>query len=145
LTVQLENDPYAERAHSTIVEAGPERAVVEQPGLRELDNHLGIRHASALYTCMYAAARALMLASVAELDGAGEARIEESTTAYPFVPVGLITNVATRTGDGWESAASELAAGRAARVGVAVDSTNEDGRTVSTLETTWAIEPAAAA
>ena len=136
------NDPYAERAHSTLVEATPERAVVEQPGLRELDNHLGIRHASALYTCMYAAARGLVLAATAEIDGAGEARLEESTTAYPFVPVGLITNTATRSEEGWASAAATLADGKAARVGVEVDATNEDGRTVATLATTWSIQPA---
>ena len=142
MATQLTNDPYAERAHSTLTEATPQRAVVEQPGLRELDNHLGIRHASALYTCMYAAARALVLAAAQELDGAGEARLEESTTTYPFVPVGLITNTATRSGDGWEQAAASLAGGEPARVGVDVDATNEDGRTVATLATVWSIQPA---
>jgi acyl-coenzyme A thioesterase PaaI-like protein len=141
--MQIVNDPYAARAQSTIAEASPERAVVEQPGLRELDNHLGIRHASALYTSMYAAARALVHAALTDLPGAGQARLESSETKYPFVPVGLITNTAERSGDGWESAAEELAAGRTARVGVYVDATNEDDRTVSTLETVWAIQPAA--
>ena len=108
--MQIANDPYADRAQSTIAEASPERAVVEQPGLRELDNHLGIRHASALYTSMYAAARALVRAAVQDLPGAGEARIESSSTKYPFVPVGLITNTAERSGDGWDLLADAIGA-----------------------------------
>jgi hypothetical protein len=138
VTVQVETDPYTQRAHSRVVEATPERAVVEQPGLRELDNHLGIRHASALYTTMYAAAQALVRAAVGE---SASARLTASTTTYPYVPVGLITSVAEPAGGDWEALRGGAAS--PAELQVRVESANEDGRTVSTLDSTWRVEPLA--
>jgi hypothetical protein len=114
-------DPYSERALVQIVEATPTRAVSEQPGVRELDNHLAIRHASALYTAMYAASRALVIAAAGE-----GARLTESVTTYPAVPVGLITSVAEWDGDPGD--------GR-----TVVTASNADGRTVGTLAATWAV------
>ena len=124
MAVQLETDPYSERAHVRIVEATPERAVSEQPGLRELDNHLAIRHASALYTAMYAASRALVLAAAG--DGA-RVRLAESVTTYPAVPVGTITSTAEWDGDPSLRRTQVVAS-------------NEDGRTVATLAATWVEE-----
>ena len=123
MTVQLETDPYSERAQVRIVDATPERAVSEQPGLRELDNHLAIRHASALYTAMYAAARALAVAAAGESE---LPRLAESVTTYPAVPVGLITSVAEWDGDPAERRTRVVAS-------------NEDGRTVATLDATWTV------
>jgi hypothetical protein len=138
---QVANDPYSEHAQTRLVEATPDRAVTEQPGLRELDNHLAIRHASALYTTMYAASRALVLAAVGETPAS--ARLAESVTTYPYVPVGLITSVAEPDGDGWESLTAELDAGRAVELAASVTASNDDGRTVATLAATWRVEPAA--
>ena len=138
MTVQVQIDPYAERAGARVAEAGPERAVVEQPGLRELDNHLGIRHASALYTAMYAASQALVRAAAGD---AGSARLTESVTTYPFVPVGLITSVAEPAGGDWDALGGDP--GDPVELRVRVESSNEDGRVVSTLESTWRVEPAA--
>lgn len=140
MTARVEIDPYAERAGTRVTEASPERAVVEQPGLRELDNHLGIRHASALYTTMYAAAQALVRAAAG--DAGSRAQLTSSTTTYPFVPVGLITSVAEPAGGGWDTLAGELEAGRPAELSVRVESSNEDGRVVSTLDCSWRVDPA---
>ena len=138
MTAAIENDRYCEQALTRLVEATPRRAVTEQPGVRELDNHLGIRHASALFTAMYAASRALVHAAAGE---GRSAELVESTTTYPFVPVGPITSVAEPAGGNWDG----LAAGGDGPVEleVAVTSTNEDGRTVSTLAATWRVAPAA--
>ena len=136
----MENDRYAEQAMTRLVEATPERAVTEQPGALELDNHLGIRHASALYTTMYAASRALVLAA---LGGAGSARLADSVTTYPFIPLGPVTSVAEPEGKGWDSLAEEIAAGRDVELRTAVTATNEDGRTVATLAATWTAGPGA--
>lgn len=135
--MRVESDPYVLRAGAHVAEASAERAVVEQPGLRELDNHLGIRHASALYTAMYAAAQALVRAAAGD---AGRARLTSSVTTYPFVPVGLIRSVAEPAGGDWAALGGELAA--AAELRVRVESSNEDGRTVSTLDSSWRVEPA---
>jgi hypothetical protein len=140
MTVQVEIDPYAERAGTRVTEATPERAVVEQPGMRELDNHLGIRHASALYTTMYAASQALVRAAAGDT---GRARLTESVTTYPYIPVGLVTSVAEPAGGAWDTLGADLAEGRPAELKVRVESSNEDGRTVSTLDSTWRVEPLA--
>lgn len=137
-----ENDQYCKQAMTQLAEASPERAVTEQPGALELDNHLGIRHASALFTTMYAASRALVLAAVGE---AGTAQFVESTTTYPFIPLGPVTSTAEPEGEGWDSLGAELEGGRAVELRTAVTSANEDGRTVSTLGATWRVEPSGAA
>jgi acyl-coenzyme A thioesterase PaaI-like protein len=140
VTVQVQIDPYAERAGARVTEASPERAVVEQPGLRELDNHLGIRHASALYTTMYAAAQALVRAAAGDT---ARARLTDSVTTYPYIPVGLVTSVAEPAGGDWVALAGEIEAGRGADLKIRVESSNEDGRTVSTLDSSWRVEPLA--
>ena len=41
------HDPYVDHLDTTVIEAGPTRAVVEQPASPILGNHVGVRHASA--------------------------------------------------------------------------------------------------
>src|SRR5213080_1835085 len=96
-------DPYAEHVLSRLVEAGPERAVVEQPPDPEVDNHVKVRHASALYAAAYEAARRLVLAALGERAASADVRLADSEIAYKQVGLGVITSTAVPDGPGWDS------------------------------------------
>ena len=136
LTVDLtEQDPFAAAAEVRVAEASADRAVVEQPALRHLDNHVGVRHASALFTAGYEAARALVGAAVP--GRSARAELVESECAYVNVGFGLITTTATPKGDGWDA----LATGAPAEVEVAVAGVDEAGKTVVELTHRWRVAP----
>jgi acyl-coenzyme A thioesterase PaaI-like protein len=127
-------DPYSEYLLSTVTEASATRAVVEQPMEPEVDNHVKVRHASALYAAAYEAARQLLMAALGERAEDVEARLEDSEIKYTSVGLGMLTSVAEPQGEGWD----ELADGDAT-VESFVTTTDPDGKTVATLWTRWAI------
>src|SRR5881392_3987667 len=88
------NDAYAAYCRATVLEAGPERAAVEQPPEPEVDNHVKVRHASALYTAAYEAARQLVLAALGERAGSAEVRLADSEIRYTAVGLGLLKSTA---------------------------------------------------
>jgi hypothetical protein len=135
-------DPYVEHVRARVVEAGPRRAVVEQPADDEIANHVMVRHASSLYTAAYAAARELVLAALGERAGSVDVRLEESEIAYRQVGLGLITSTAEPQGEGWGSLAAGVDAGRKVRLETSVVSAGEDGKTVVTLDARWSVAPA---
>ncbi|HEX8066919.1 MAG TPA: DUF4442 domain-containing protein [Thermoleophilaceae bacterium] len=132
-------DPFGEHTRSRVVDARPERAVVEQPAVRELDNHVGVRHASALHAAGYAASRALIAAALGELAESRSVRLVESDVSYASVGLGPLTTTAEPTGRGWDA----LADGSSVTLASTVTTTNEQSRTVARLELSWAVEPAA--
>ncbi|MDQ3934945.1 MAG: DUF4442 domain-containing protein [Actinomycetota bacterium] len=138
----LPRERFAERVHARLVAAGPQRVVVVQPHLPELANHIGVRHAGALYAGAYEAARALVLAALGELASRVRLSVAESRIQYEAMGVGPVTSVAATRGEGWESLHDDAATGRAATLETAVVSTGPGGETVVTLDLTWRVEPA---
>jgi hypothetical protein len=124
---------YAERASAKVLEASPEVAVVEQAAAPELENHVGVRHASALYVGAFEASRALVLEAAGE-HGA-RLSLEHVEIAYEQMPIGVITSRAERAGEGWEAID-----GNGARLETLVTSTNEAGKTVARLSARWRVE-----
>lgn len=115
--------------------ADPQGATVEQAADGELDNHLGVRHASALYAGAYAASRALVLAALAAHRPGAPCRMTSSELSYRRIPKGVIRNHATPAGDEWEL----LATGEELELHTEVVSVGEDGKVVLELSATWSV------
>ena len=135
----IENDAYAAYCRATVVDAGAERAVVQQPPDPEVDNHVKVRHASALYAAAYEAARQLVLAALGERAASADVRLADSEIAYKQVGLGVITSSAAADGPGWDTIAADLDAGGEVQLDCTVDSVDPGGKTVVTLTTRWAI------
>lgn len=125
-------DTYATHVGVRLLEAAPARAVVEQPALTELDNHVAIRHASALWAAAWAASHALVRAALGERAADAALELTDSAIRYEAVPLGLITTVAQPAGGDWDDPGRPGAELRATAT-----STNDQGRTVVALDTTW--------
>jgi hypothetical protein len=138
MAVRIESThPYATHVGVRLIAASPHRAVVEQPGLTVLDNHVGIRHASALYAAAWAASHALVSAALADgLDALAEPRLSDSEIRYEQVPRGPITTVAQPTSGDWDALEREDAELRATAISI-----DEHGKTVVALDTTWRVGP----
>jgi acyl-coenzyme A thioesterase PaaI-like protein len=126
-------DPYSARTLCRVLEATATRAVVEQPMEPEIDNHVKVRHASALYAAAYEAARQLL---VAGLGDSVEVRLADSEIKYLAVGLGTLTSTAEPVGDGWEKL------GEGGEVESLVTTKDPDGKTVTTLSVRWQILPA---
>lgn len=136
-------DRYGEYCRTRVVEVGPERAVVEQPPDQEVDNHVKVRHASALYAAAYEAARQLVVAALGDRADSVEVGLLDSDIAYSQVGLGVVTSTAEPTGDGWASLAEDVEGGRPVELETSVLSTNEDGKTVVKMGARWSVAPAA--
>jgi hypothetical protein len=132
-------DPYSAYCRTTVVEAAPERSVVEQPPDPEVDNHVKVRHASALYAAAYEAARQLVLTALGERAAAADVRLADSEIAYKQVGLGVVTSTAVPDGPGWDTLAADLDAAKPVELACTVESVDPGGKTVVTLGTRWAI------
>lgn len=135
-------DAYVEHLRVRPGEAGPDRVVVEQPADPEVDNHVRVRHASALYAAAYEAARRLVLAAVGERGDSVTVSLVDSEIAYTAVGLGVLTSAAEPRGEGWDSLAAALEAGEAVTLATSVASTDPDGKTVVTLDASFEVAPA---
>jgi acyl-coenzyme A thioesterase PaaI-like protein len=136
-------EPYSGHLRARVVEASPERAVVEQPADPEVDNHVKVRHASALYTAAHEASRQLLLATLGERAQSVRIGVADSEIAYRSVGLGVLTTTAERSGEGWDSLEADLDAGKSVQLENAVVATGEDGKPVITFEARWTVSPAA--
>ena len=134
-------DPYSDHTLSRVLEATPAQAVVEQPMEPEVDNHVKVRHASALYAAAYEAARQLVIAALGDRVDSVEVRLADSEIRYAAVGLGTLTSTAEPQGDGWSSLRDELAAGSVAELESLVTTTDPDGKTVTTLSVKWQVKP----
>lgn len=134
----IPRDPYVEYAQTTLTEASPERAVVEQPAASFLDNHVGVRHASALFTAGHEAARALVLATLGGRDDV-RAELVQSDVHYSNVGFGTVTSEAEPVGDGWSAAGD----GQPVELEALVTGRDEAGKTVFTVSERWSLTPSA--
>jgi hypothetical protein len=134
-------DPYTAYCRVTVEEASPTRAVVSQPPDSEVDNHVKVRHASALYAAAYEASRQLLLAALGEGAGSVEFRIDDSEIAYKAVGLGVLTSTAEPEGPGWDTLGADLDAGKTVQLDAPVVTTDPEGKTVVTLAVRWAISP----
>jgi hypothetical protein len=135
-------DPYADYLRVTVVEATPAKAIVEQPADPEVDNHVKVRHASALYTAAYEAARQLVLAALGESAASAELKVLDSEIAYKAVGLGMLTTTAEPQGSGWDTLAGEVDAGKTAELGVSVVTADPGGKVVATLDVRFAVAAA---
>jgi hypothetical protein len=104
-------DAFPTHCHTDVTHATPVRAVAVQHASRDLDNHVGVRHASALFTAAYAAARALLDAALRDSAPPGstssdrsvrcEARMVNFDISYKGIPQYEIVSEAVPDGDGW--------------------------------------------
>jgi len=136
-------ETYASYVRVDVVDATPDRAVVTQPPDPEVDNHVKVRHASALWTAGHEAARQLVLAALGERAESAGLTVTASEIAYKQVGLGVLTSTAQPRGGAWQSLQADLGAGREAEVEVAVSTTDPEGKEVVTLDLRWAVKPAA--
>lgn len=138
-TAATETEPFVSYARATVTEARPARVVVEQPAAPELDNHVGVRHASALHSAGYEASRALVAAAAGGI-WEGQIRLEQSEIEYVAVGLGKLTTCAEPTGDGWDRLSTEPAEALARlTLTASVTTTNEEGKVVARLELSWTL------
>jgi Domain of unknown function (DUF4442) len=128
-------EPFVAATGSHLVAASAERAVVEQPALAELDNHVGVRHASALHAAGYEASRALVVAALERRGGAAAMRLVATEIAYTAVGIGPLKTVAEPSGASW----ADLLREEQAELACAVTTRDETGKTVAELTVIWAV------
>lgn len=135
-------EPFVAFTRASVTEVSPARVVVEQPAAPELDNHVGVRHASALHSAGYEASRALVVAALGERCRSEDLRLEESEIAYTAVGLGPLTTIAEPAGEEWD----RLPAASAGKMdGIALTSTvtttNREGKVVARLRVCWTLAP----
>jgi hypothetical protein len=128
--IKGQDDPFVGYLDTRVVEATPQRAVVEQPDFKPLGNHVGVRHASALYAAGFEAGRALVLAALGDRAQSVDIELAGSDTNYTFVAMGPLEFVAEPDGD-WSDGAGELT--------TRVTGTDQNGKTVCTLVARWRV------
>jgi acyl-coenzyme A thioesterase PaaI-like protein len=134
-------DPFVEHAETRLVELSPERAVVSQPAASFLDNHVGVRHASALFTAGHEASRALVSG---RLPGGAEAALVQSDVHYTNVGFGTVTSEAEPVGEEWDALPGALASGEPVELSARVTGRDDAGKTVFTVDERWTVGPAQA-
>jgi len=104
-------EPFLRMAGVQLGSCGPDRATVVQPPVPELENHVGVRHASALHAAGYAAARALAEAAIAAAGSSARLRLKQSEIAYKAMGLGSLETVAEPADEEWEAAIAGLDCG----------------------------------
>jgi len=136
-------DGFVEASAVELTECRADRVVAAQQPLPELENHVGVRHASALHAAGFAASRALIETALAGC-GPLALRLLDSEIAYQAMGQGPLLTVAEPAGEEWGAAAGRLRAGEPVELTCAVRTDDEAGRRVVSLQLRWAVGPAAA-
>lgn len=135
-------DPLIEFAGCSVVEADASHAVARQPASSELDNHLGARHAGALFTVGYAASRALVAAALGPNSEAVNAQMVDGDITYEkVVGVEAVAATAEPAADDWQALLTRISAGEAVQLRTAVTLRNEQGKTVTAMSVCWRVSP----
>jgi len=135
-------EPFVAHTRASIAEVSATRVVVEQPAAPELDNHVGVRHASALHSAGYEASRALVAAALGEWHRPEDLHLEESEISYTAVGLGPLTTTAEPTGEGWDRLPFESAEDiDGVTLTSAVTTTNQEGKAVAHLRVRWRLAP----
>jgi len=137
----MAKDPLLDIADCKVVEANASRAVVEQPAAPELANHMGARHAGALFSVGYAASRALVASAIGPNSKQAEAQMVESEVIYEKV-AGAETVAATAEpgGEDWRAQLTTVSEGGAADLQTAVTLRNEDEKTIMVMSVRWQVD-----
>jgi Domain of unknown function (DUF4442) len=131
-----DTEPFLAMAGVRMADCDSDRAVVIQPPVPELENHVGVRHASALHAAGYAAGLALAEAAVAGLDRDVRLRLQGSEIAYKAMGLGELETVAEPAG-GWGAQLEQLRAGSPVELACTATTTNAEGKAVAELTLTW--------
>jgi acyl-coenzyme A thioesterase PaaI-like protein len=134
-------DPFVEYAGSRLLEADARHAVVEQRPAPELENHVGVRHAGALFAVGYAASRALVTAALGEGAQSAEVQMLDSEVVYEKAALGSVTATAEPAADDWDALLSRISEGQVAQLPTSVMLRNEDGKTVTSMTICWQAGP----
>ena len=141
-TPATDTEPFVAYTRSSVAEVSSTRVVVKQPAAPELDNHVGVRHASALHSAGYEASRALVVAALGERCRPEDLRLEESEISYTAVGLGPLTTTAEPTGEEWDrlpvASAGEM---DGVTLTSTVTTTNQEGKVVARLRTRWMLAP----
>lgn len=134
-------DTFGDRVRAVPIEQSAERVTVSQGDHPELQNHVGVRHASALFAGAYEASRLLIAGALAASAVPGDMRLVESHVDYTNLPMGEILTTAEPSGEAWLWMAAELSAGQAVSLAVSAVSRVAGVHPVATLHTTWHVWP----
>jgi acyl-coenzyme A thioesterase PaaI-like protein len=133
-------DPLIEFAGCSVLEADPNRAVVSQSPSPELTNHIGARHAGALFTVGYAASRALVEAAVEARDGDLEAQMSKGEVVYEKVVMAdTVAATAEPAADDWPQTLAQVSSSEPARLQTTVTLRNESDVTVMVMSVGWEV------
>lgn len=137
-------DPLIEFAGCSVVEADAGHAVARQPAAPELGNHIGARHAGALFTVGYAASRALVTAAMGPHAEKLNAQMVESEIVYEKVAgAETVSATAEPAADDWQLQLTRVSEGEAADLQTAVTLRNEDEKTIMVMSVRWQVESSA--
>jgi Domain of unknown function (DUF4442) len=137
----VSEDPFAPSGSSNVLEADASHAVAEQRPAPELDNHIGARHAGALYAVGYAASRAMVVAALGQRSGPLGLRLIDSEVVYEKAATGAITAIAEPGSGDWEALLSRASRSEKTQLPTSVTLRNEDGQTVTTMSVLWQVAP----
>lgn len=136
-------EPFLVLAGVRLTDCGPERATVVQASVPELENHVGVRHASALHAAGYAAARALSEAAVAAAGNDTDLRLKRSEIAYKAMGLGDLETVAEPADESWQAALARLGEGDQALLRCNAVTRNDRDQVVAELTLEWTAARAA--
>lgn len=136
-------DPFAGFVSTAVVEAAAERAVAEQRPDPGIDNHVGARHAGALFTVGFEASRALVAAALGNSADSTQVLMVDSEIEYEKVAAGRITATAEPAAEDWASLLAEISSGRAEQLPTEVKLRDEAGKTVASMRVRWQVSPTA--
>jgi acyl-coenzyme A thioesterase PaaI-like protein len=128
------HDRFIDWLETRVVESTPAKSVVQQPDAPPLGNHVGVRHASAIYAAAYEASRALVRAALGERADSAPVALIGTSIAYTRVGMGPLTFVAEPEGDGWDTVADG-----AGELTVSVTGTDQNGKTVASMTARWSV------
>ncbi len=134
-------DTFGERAGVLVLEQTAALVTVTQGDRPELQNHVGVRHASALFAGAYDAVRLLVHEAVAQTHITANIKLAQAHIEYTNLPMGEILTTAEPTGEAWSKLADELATGRPVSLEASAISRIAGAGPVATLHTTWHVCP----
>jgi hypothetical protein len=136
-----QQDTFGDRVGVLVLEQTAALVTVSQSDRPELQNHVGVRHASALFAGAYDALRLLVHRAVAQTPTPASIRLVQAHIEYTNLPMGEILTTAEPTGEAWTELADRLAAGRPVSLEASAISRIAGASPVATLHTIWRVCP----
>ena len=133
-------DRFLEHASLSICEADERHAIVHQSADPSLANHLGVRHAGAIFAAGYAASRALVAAGLAGWTDPVSLAMVDSEIDYRKTVTSQRIEAVAKPDAEWEASLSR-ARFEQAILPTEVTLSDEEGNVVAAMKVLWRVTP----